>query len=584
VTQRLFQHVLLATCLSTSLLGDDQRDGAQESNAEDIAFLIESLGSPEIETRNRAHGKLLDHGLSALPQIDSARKSADRELAERAAALSRELEIRYSLSTFLREVFPGVEHTLQTEGDSAWTTTFMNLAKQLENVDPLSRQDLIEGLDCLFANALRGARGQVEQQDIMQVAKLYKLSSGVTAIVPLLDAKAKQVRQAAVQALACFRDKRAINPIRHLLEEPEECVRAEAVFALIEMGVEEARVDTALRAISNSRIEFIRVKANAYLAIRGDAEAVKEVQKTLHGGSLEMRIFVAEVLFLSCKNEMLELAKQIASDGDGAIRILGLKALGGCNSDGARGAILELLRDPEYRVRCAAIDVLIRHHSRQVLLDTLAPLLTDRSSSVRARAVRAVGLLGTVGGAMKCKPLIGDPAPIVRLEAIDALGRLEGKAAEKIIEGMLKDSRSEVSTRAAAWLCSFGRKEGVWVILKHRKNISALNALREPNTWKTLRSATVKSRVEGAVQDVLSRELSNIGIKWFLPYRHHDYMPGFQAWISIDPGVSLWDALESFLPGNSEVMLGDGVVRIVPEYEAFRDWRQWATEGGYREK
>ena len=63
----------------------------------------------------------------------------------------------------------------------------------------------------------------------------------------------------------------------------------------------------------------------------------------------------------------------------------------------------------------------------------LVERLGSSSSRIRAGAAEALGLIGDATSAPELEPLLADPEPSVRFEAIVALGQLEGEAATTAI-------------------------------------------------------------------------------------------------------------------------------------------------------
>lgn len=155
---------------------------AQEDPARAARKLVEQLRSDQVEEREEAGKKLRGLGPGAVPDLQEAAKSADRELASRAARLLRVIAVEAQLSPELRKAVPGLVERLADGDDHTWTNAYLELTDR-EKHPRLSRRHTA----ALAARAVRGAPTDIEAARVCETAAQLGHRSAALEIARLLD-------------------------------------------------------------------------------------------------------------------------------------------------------------------------------------------------------------------------------------------------------------------------------------------------------------------------------------------------------------------------------------------------------------
>lgn len=201
-----------------------------------------------------------------------------------------------------------------------------------------------------------------DTKTLLEISALEdRRSNGDGRLEALLKDKDPDTRAAAARALGRNAYASAVPALLAALEDADETVRSEALFALGQIGNPDAR-DTVRRVAGS----------NVSTAIRREA----------------------------------------------------IRALGKLAGDGAAEAVLPFLADPDATLRREAAVALAATGDAVAGAD-LAPLLADENAEVRAMAAWAVGRLKVKDLEGTILELTSDPDPEVKLQATRAAGRLE---------------------------------------------------------------------------------------------------------------------------------------------------------------
>ncbi len=187
------------------------------------------------------------------------------------------------------------------------------------------------------------------------------------------------------------------------------------------------------------------------------------------------------------------------------------------------------LRHPAVEVRLKTIELLTRHRpprDRNVRLG-LRRCLEDALPPVRARAVRAIGLLGGRGALAMAQSAFADPDPAVRLAVCEVLadGEDDGRARRRWLRHAMGDSRLDVRLASARALMRLGLidRDTVAVLVNAVTQPSpsleawrALLALGAPHERASLEAAAAlhpSDLVRLVAEDVAADTLPTIGLR-----------------------------------------------------------------------
>jgi HEAT repeat protein len=229
----------------------------QEAGAEELRRLVDRLSSDDAEARAAAADVLKRTGRQALPALEAAAMSSDRETAERARELLRWIRVDVGLPKSVKAFMPGVVDRLSRGDDAVWTATLLEalamkfgLRKSGEAVQPKDFASLrealgvekdvalgnpavaVEDLAGLVDRALRGARSGPEKTVVCMAAA----RAGDRAPLRELRAHLKDVdgsvRGEAARTLGRLGDREAVPEVLPLLADPDVRVRHGALSAL----------------------------------------------------------------------------------------------------------------------------------------------------------------------------------------------------------------------------------------------------------------------------------------------------------------------------------------------------------------
>lgn len=163
-----------------------------------------------------------------------------------------------------------------------------------------------------------------------------------------------------------------------------------------------------------------------------------------------------------------ELRNQIR-DADPSIRLRALRLLDiTCNAPRTGEALIELMHDPDSRVRATVVAMLSALGSRSAVA-AIGGLLADPDPRVRANAIEAVEDLGQRSLARALVPYLRDDNNRIRANAAKALYSLGIDEAAEVMRTML-DSESELMRMSAVWVIRTARPPGgeAWLVARRK--------------------------------------------------------------------------------------------------------------------
>ena len=340
--------------------------------------------------------------------------------------------------------------------------------------------------------------------------------NGARVVPPLIEqlhAEDLETRQAAAVALGRIGDRRATVPLVAALEDRELTMAAAAALARI-----------------------------------GDASAFEGLVTRLGDSDAAIRQAVIAALNSIGHPDMPHRIAVLLSDPDPVVRESALKIAGYFGYPACLDRVLACCRDDHETVRRAAIEQLPFFEDPGVF-DVLVRALERDGAPVRAAAAAALARvdhpsrtgallgalgdsdpwvrfmtlrsLGTVGGAEAVAPVLAtveeDPAPHVRLAAIEVIGRISPAEALAVLEPLTTSPNPDVARAAVAALGTVDRDEALTVLERHSRapelstRLAAVDALarrRETRVAQVLQWMAAVDRapeVLSAALDALAR-------------------------------------------------------------------------------
>ncbi len=299
---------------------------------------------------------------------------------------------------------------------------------------------------------------QSEDQDVTRAAvtALGRLGDprATEALTRMLDGD-RSIVSAAAGALARIGDARAFEPLLALLGHPDATVRQAAIGALNSLGHPDMadRVAALLKdADPHTRESAVRIAG--YFGYAACADAVfalyADEDEAVRRAALEHLPFIDEA-------RAFPVLQRAVKEDTPRARASAATALARVDGPGARALLLEALEDADAWVRYFAARALA-HHGHEEALDTLASLASgDPAPHVRIAALESIGAIGGPRAAAMLQPYAGAAERDIAVAALGALGRLAGQDVAPPLQQAL---RSDDPARRLAAIQAFSRRGG----------------------------------------------------------------------------------------------------------------------------
>jgi HEAT repeat protein len=153
----------------------------------------------------------------------------------------------------------------------------------------------------------------------------------------------------------------------------------------------------------------------------------------------------------SVENRIDMLVHRAEAHSDIFERFEAIAGLGDSDDDIAEIALLNLLYDPDARIREAVVETLGVIGTRRAI-QGLDFALSDRDRSVRMTAIEILAEIGSQDAIHALAQTVREPDPAVRLAAVTELGEIRSLAARSVLEQFLSDDDRALRELAAAYL------------------------------------------------------------------------------------------------------------------------------------
>ncbi len=324
------------------------------------------------------------------------------------------------------------------------------------------------------------------------VEALVRHGAGVvTLVIDQLRVEDLETRQAAAVALGRIGDHRATSALIAALRDPELAVPAAGALARI--GDREAF--EGLMAMLGEPDPATRQSVIAALNSIGHPDMAVHISERLGDSDRLVRESALRIAGYFGYPECLDQVLRCCDDPAETVRRAAIESLAFFEDPRVGPALVSALGQQSSSVRAGAAAALGRAEPA-LAVDALTQALIDPDPWVRYVALRSLGSIGDerVMSAV-LDTLQNDPAPHVRLAAIDVLGRLRRAEAWDVLEPLARSADADIGSAAIRALGHLDRPEV----------LPALEGfLRGPEPWqRSAAVAAVTPRSESRVPQLL---------------------------------------------------------------------------------
>ena len=298
------------------------------------------------------------------------------------------------------------------------------------------------------------------------VEALVRNGAGVVApLIEQLRADDLDTRQAAAVALGRIGDRRATAPLVGALGEPELTLAAAGALARIGDG---AAFDALLTRLGDPD-PAVRQAVVAALNSIGHEDMPARIATLLTDRDPLVRESALRIAGYFGYPDCLDRVLGCCRDDNETVRRTAVEQLPFFEEGDVFEALASALEHDTASVRAAAASALARvdHPSRTAVL---LRSLDDRDPWVRFVTLRT---LGAIGAAEAVPPVLAavdtDPAPHVRLAAIEVLGRISPAEALDVLEPLAASANPDVARTAVAALGNIERNEALVILERHSR-------------------------------------------------------------------------------------------------------------------
>jgi HEAT repeat protein len=361
-------------------------------------------------------------------------------------------------------------------------------------------------LGWLGGDAVQRALTRLLGQDTVRSHVVEALvRSGAGVVVPLIEqlhAEDLETRQAAAVALGRIGDRRATAPLVAALDHPELTLVVAGALARIGDGA----AFEALVARLGDPDAAVRQAVIAALNSIGHEEMPQRIAALLADADPIVRESALKIAGYFGYPDCLDRVLACCRDGNETVRRTAVEQLPFFEDGRLSDALVPALEDAAASVRAAAVSALARvdHPSRTA---ALIRALNDRDPWVRFVTLRTLGAIGATEAVPRVLETVEkDPAPHVRLAAIEVIGRISPSEALEVLEPLTASANPDIARAAVAALGNVDRDEALNILEQHSRGpaistrLAAVDALarrREPRVPQILQwIAAVDSSTE----------------------------------------------------------------------------------------
>ena len=233
------------------------------------------------------------------------------------------------------------------------------------------------------------------------------------------------------------------------LQHPEDSIRRLAI-ELLEYGNDPAAIPALLRAAADANIE-VSLSASEVLRSFRNPSAVKHLIEGLRHPAPETRLAAVVALRERRAPDAVKGLLRNISDVESEVRREAVIALAHYRNHDLLPALRSALRDESPAVRKVAVTAVAEFDDGALIFDDLVAALSDNNWQVRREAVIALGRYPGQAAEAALRDTLGDSAWQVAREAALSLSRLQGGGDERLA-GLLLHELADLRMAAAVAL------------------------------------------------------------------------------------------------------------------------------------
>jgi HEAT repeat protein len=343
--------------------------------------------------------------------------------------------------------------------------------------------------------------------------------NGAGVVVPLIEqlqAEDLDTRQAAAVALGRIGDRRATAPLIAALADPELTLAAAGALARIGDG---AAFD-ALVSRLDDRDAAVRQAVVAALNSIGHEDMPRRIAMLLAGDDPIVREAALKIAGYFGYSGCLDRVLACCRDANETVRRTAVEQLPFFEGDVFEALASALEHDtPAVRAAAASAMARVEHPSRTA---ALLRALDDDDPWVRFVTLRTLGAIGAAEAVPRVLATVEkDPAPHVRLAAIEVIGRISPSEALDVLEPLATSSNPDIARTAIAALGNVEREEALAILERHSRapqlstrlaTVDALAQRREARVPQILQWMAAVDKVPEVVSAALNA-LARVGTR-----------------------------------------------------------------------
>jgi HEAT repeat protein len=352
--------------------------------------------------------------------------------------------------------------------------------------------------------------------------------------------------------------------------------RTESIAKTLErLGATEAKADL-LKSLREADTEEARSNFTRMLAAMGAREAIPDIQKLLHDPSPRVRTTAVRALQDLGARETAPAIRDLLKEKNPSILIAAVQALGALSAKEAVPDLEAFLAHENSSLRTRSLQALRDLESRDSI-PRMMKLLEDPDAMVRQRAVRLLGQMNAREALPQLLTKVADEG--TRVEALEALDRMDADEAISEVRPLLKHPFSSVRVMAAAWLCGRGVREGAALLIEESRDLTALNGLRNPELWRKLRRTPWERSSQHSSKDLPAFLAKEWGVTLEGP-------PDAKEWVQMSSSpihetTTVMEILRNdAMQTRCQAIADKDRIRLLPYEDALAFWKKWLTDEG----